>query len=236
MGTAANARPPPAASPRLVKHHRRRRLRAATDRKRQLQLAIGESPSWRRPLAALLVARFVGLYVDLRVPAAQPPVPLSSGYHAPRRSRRALSVPSSARRSPGRRATETNPRCARRGRPRAGGRRSWCSLSWSAVPIRRRALTTFIRRPTGQRLSRCPLVEIATIRGVCRPRKRAIVLLHELASGAEGQDLVLIRPPSVQDRLLAGATPLPRIDPPCVGEGYERLLHFPHTQEYHGLV
>ena len=39
--------------------------------------------SWRRSLTALLVARLVGLYVDARVPAAQPPVPLSSGYRAP---------------------------------------------------------------------------------------------------------------------------------------------------------
>ena len=66
---------------------------------RSLSLPLQVAPRGRL-VAALLVARLVGLYVDQRVPATQPPVPLPCGYRAPAGVARGPSAPASARRGP----------------------------------------------------------------------------------------------------------------------------------------
>ena len=78
-GLGSGGEPPESSDGRVVRSRRRRPLSDKGPEHERCPIR----PSWRRPLTALLVARLVGLYVDPRVPAAQPPVPLPSGYRAP---------------------------------------------------------------------------------------------------------------------------------------------------------
>ena len=88
MGTAAGAGRPPAASPRRSAASGRG-MKAIADHQLELPFPVAGGPETATRAAGgvfhapLLVARLVGLYVDPRVPAAQPPVPLPSGYRAP---------------------------------------------------------------------------------------------------------------------------------------------------------